>query len=142
MKRAAVLMTVWVGIQGFSAQALDDIDAGIYAVIQADGQASNAVFRARKRADAWTVEQRNFDNTWKNIACTGDCAFVNSSPDDIRRFFGDGLTGMYISCVHNKVLAFCAAAKAATTSTRAHLFVGLTASRPSAVRLKRMGDAE
>jgi len=115
--------------------ALDQSDAGEYAVVHRDGHITEMVFRTALREGKWSLERRMPDGTWDDVTCEKDCVLVDSSAADIERFFGKLPKGAYADCIHNKAFAFCRGTDDATPGKRQYLFVAVQKTPPIVLRL-------
>ena len=135
MTRVAVaaLATLMTG----STHALDQSDAGTYAIVHVDGHVTEIVFRIAHPNVSWKVENRQPDGSWEDVACEEGCITMESSPADVERFLGKAPQGMNAECINNTAFAICRVIDDAKPEERQYLFVALTEAQPITLRLVR-----
>ncbi len=133
MNRALVLAAFLLATPALA--ALDQSDAGEYAVVHRDGHVTDMVFRAVWQKGQWSIERPQPDGTWDDVTCESDCVLADSSAVDIERFFGELPKGVDAECVHNKAFAFCRGTDDTAPGKRHYLLVALAKSPPTVIRL-------
>lgn len=135
---ATALATLMVG----SAHALDQSDAGTYAIVHVDGHVTDMVFRIAHPNGSWKVENRQPDGSWEDVTCEAGCITMASSPADVERFLGKAPKGTNAECISNSSFAICRVIDDAKPEDRQYLFVALTQAQPITLRLVRQDKAK
>ncbi|OUC15132.1 MAG: hypothetical protein B0A82_08520 [Alkalinema sp. CACIAM 70d] len=134
-----ILIAIFLALLSGASCALDDNDAGAYAVVDKSGLITTKVFRVTKAESGWGIEDRKSDGSWSSVTCVDGCRLGISSPSDIHRFFNRATLEQIVpDCVHDKAFAFCRYALTGNSLFRGYLLVALTEAQPISLRLAKI----
>ncbi|MET0378283.1 MAG: hypothetical protein ABW049_04750 [Spongiibacteraceae bacterium] len=115
--------------------ALDQSDAGVYAIVRTDGHVTNKLLRLLNTDSRWKIEDQNPDGSWTDVTCEAKCVLVESSTADVERFLGKLPKTAPAECIHNTAFAFCRTSDQKKSGARDYFLVGLTKKKPIVVEL-------
>ena len=141
LKRLFVAAMLLGSISANAANAISELDFGIYELVRVDGQLTGMQMRLSKMNGAWLMEGKE-GGVWRNISCDQGCEYrasstkesalyLNSFPVEVQNQFN-------IACIQNVANAFCRLDKKAEPSRGFYALVTLVAGRPIPILLKRM----
>ena len=107
------------------ALALDQEDAGTYAVVHKDGHVTDRIARLGFADGRWHMESRNPDGSWEDVTCEQECQLLESTAEQVQAIVdATPLAGTAMECVHDQAFAFCRAGAGAARSYYMLAFIG------------------
>ena len=132
---AALLLLAALALNAF---AIDATDVATFRVVSVKNEPTQKLMRLAGRPGAWRIEDQQPDGTWQDVTCQGGCQLGESNESDFKRFFpSDDLSGVKMTCVHNKAFALCRYSRASVPGEKGYVFVALTEQYPIPLRLQR-----
>jgi hypothetical protein len=139
---ARVALIVLAGLAASPVAALDQSDAGVYAIVHVDGHVTTRLMRVLHPDGRWEVEEQEPDGSWKNVTCEDGCVMAESLPADVEKFLGKAPKDLHAECINNMAFAICRVSDQVKPGQRQYLFVGFTKKGPVVLRLAPQNSAE
>lgn len=125
------------------ATSFDQKHAGTYALIHKDGHTTDFLFHASVTNGAWKIEQKNQDGTWSSVTCESTCQLVDSSSQDVSRFFPGSAQKKYQKeCIHNSAFAFCHYVPRNDPNQMGYVIIDLVTGKYIPMWLKKVGPTK
>jgi hypothetical protein len=88
-------------------QMFSETDAGVYTVLDKQGQLTSVAYRFYQQAGKWIAEERGADGGWTAFKCEANCEIKPLPQEELVRLLGKAVDDMSIGCVGNANFAVC-----------------------------------